>query len=467
MRTEKPLFRNNRSRRLRNGNVFRIVSDAANVVLSQCRLLPFMGALIFLAGPADARPLRNRDVDVLIEPGDRLVVCGDSISAMSKYTVLMDLYFAACRPDLMVDFYQDAISGERTERFLRRLDGTLERAQPSFVISFYGWNDGGWTAFQQENADRYEADTRELIRRFHEAGVPVLIGSTSAAGPNLEIAEEYNRTLGRFRDIAQRLTEDTGTAFIDVHAAVLDAQQRMRARLGEDYDIIGRDGAHADWPAHMAIATAFLRRLGLGQEPLALIEWDAANGEAVVGDGHEIVAVEDRALTVESSRFPFLFFWNHPPGVLRDMALVAMEIGFFDDLNRFMLVVKGLPDGIYDLAWGTTTRTFSASELSKGINLAEHFQRTPFDGTLQQLWPLSMTKCMINATLVIDAVHNRKNLADHLPQIVKILGDANPDTDFEAVVRDQPSEVLALFAQYQREIGQSVRHVITLSPKDQ
>lgn len=398
-----------------------------------------------------------------LEKGDRLVILGDSISAMCKYTILLDLYLAATRPDLEVWMFQDAISGEVTAKLLRRLDGTLERTKPTVAISFYGVNDAGWTAFDQEKADKYEADTRALLAHLKKEDVRVLLASTTIMGDGLKNSKEFNATLRQFREITQRIASDTQTPFTDVNTMVRDAQDKMRARPGEsaDYDIVARDGAHADWQAHMAIVTAMLRGLGMGKEPIAQITFDVSSGQATASEGHRIVEVQGDTLTVESSRYPFFFLWENPAQPYQDMPKVAQEVGFFDDLNRFMLVVKGLTPGDYRVTWGKVSERFTADQLAAGVNLAAAFRRTPFDAQLYKLWQLCLVKGIFDVNYTIDAVYKRDSLLALKKQLASQLPDQSEE-DVVTMIGSDPMQIHDMYVQRQRELVQPVSYSIRI-----
>lgn len=402
----------------------------------------------------------------LLQKGDRLVILGDSISAMCKYTVLVDLYLAACRPDLEIWMYQDAISGEVTAKQLRRLDVTLERTRPTAAISFYGVNDAGWSAFNQDKADQYDANTRELLQRLKAADIRVLLASTSIMGDKLKNSVEFNKTLSQFRDITEHIASDTQTRFTDVHTLVHEAQNKMRARAGESptYDIIARDGAHADWQGHMAIATAMLRGLGMGQEPIAQIVFDQSEGKATASDGHRIVKVEGDTLTVESSRYPFYFLWDSKAQPYQDMPKVAEEIGFFDDLNRFMLVAKGLEPGTYNVTWDKMTKPFTAQQLEAGVNLAKEFQRTPFDAVLYKLWLTCLTKATMDVAATIDATYKRDTIMVLNKQIAAQLDDVSPE-QMTTMLEKDPMEAHDLYVKRQRDLVKPVSYQIRITPQ--
>ena len=59
---------------------------------------------------------------------------------------------------------------------------------------------------------------------------------------------------------------------------------------------------------------------------------------------------------------------------------------FNQDLNRFTLVVTGLPAGKAEVKWGKNTKVFTKEQLEKGINLADEFQEdNPFCANFSKL----------------------------------------------------------------------------------
>jgi hypothetical protein len=53
-------------------------------------------------------------------------------------------------------------------------------------------------------------------------------------------------------------------------------------------------------------------------------------------------------------------------------------IPFNQDLNRYMLIVKGIAGTKAKVTWGNTSKEFSAAELANGVNLAAEFLDNPF-----------------------------------------------------------------------------------------
>ena len=75
---------------------------------------------------------------LLLKEGDRLAICGDSITEQKMYSRLMETYLTACVPDLKVTVRQYGWSGEKTDGFLRRMDRDCLTFQPTIATLAYG-----------------------------------------------------------------------------------------------------------------------------------------------------------------------------------------------------------------------------------------------------------------------------------------------------------------------------------------
>jgi hypothetical protein len=81
-------------------------------------------------------------------------------------------------------------------------------------------------------------------------------------------------------------------------------------------------------------------------------------------------------LQIASERFPFCAGGD----VNKDNSIrSAMTLApFNEELNRLRLVVTGGSAANYSVRWGPETRTYSASDLARGVNLAADFVSNPF-----------------------------------------------------------------------------------------
>ncbi|HWI58462.1 MAG TPA: hypothetical protein VNZ22_14655, partial [Bacillota bacterium] len=75
---------------------------------------------------------------LLLKKGDRLAICGDSITEQKMYSRLMEDYLTMCAPELNVTVRQYGWSGERAPGFLARMTNDCLRFKPTVATTCYG-----------------------------------------------------------------------------------------------------------------------------------------------------------------------------------------------------------------------------------------------------------------------------------------------------------------------------------------
>ena len=124
------------------------------------------------------------------------------------------------------------------------------------------------------------------------------------------------------------------------------------------------------------MAYAFLKALGCDGN-IGTITVEYGLKQATATPGQEIVSYNDGTVDVKSTRYPFCFF-GQPDKAEPTPAAVLKAVPFNEDLNRYMLVVKGLTTDKTKVTWGKETKEFASADLAKGINLAAEFLANPF-----------------------------------------------------------------------------------------
>lgn len=61
-------------------------------------------------------------------------------------------------------------------------------------------------------------------------------------------------------------------------------------------------------------------------------------------------------------------------------------VPFDDELNRFLFRITSPQAANYTITWGEQSHTYSAEQLSKGINLAKDFDNNPLVPAFQAIW---------------------------------------------------------------------------------
>jgi lysophospholipase L1-like esterase len=318
--------------------------------------------------------------DLLIQPGDMVAVIGDSITEQKQYSVFVEDYLLMCRPADKLKVAQFGWGGETAAGFQRRMKNDTLRFKPTLITTCFGMNDGGYGPLTKERADSYRTSQQQIVDKAKEAGVrTIIVGSPGCVDAdtfrNPKSAAVYNKTLGELRDIAREVAEKNGVEFADVHAPMIEAMSKAKAKYGADYHVAGRDGVHPDANGHLVMAYAFLKALGCDGN-IGAINVDMESSKATATDGHKVLSSADGKVEIESARYPFCFYGD--PKATGATTGIIEFLPFNEELNRLTLVVENAPADRCKVTWGSTSKKFSREQLAKGVNLAAEFLENPF-----------------------------------------------------------------------------------------
>jgi len=332
---------------------------------------------------------------LLLKKGDRLAICGDSITEQKMYSRLIEDYLTACMPQLKVTVRQFGWGGERAEGFLARMTNDCLRFKPTIATTCYGMNDHEYRPYEPVIGDVYRKYSTAIVESFKDYGVRVVLGSPGCVGNRSwwqpgATTEALNLSLCQFRNIDIAIAKKEQVGFADVFWPMLSAAYMATSKYGTNYNLSGGDGVHPGWAGHAIMAYAFLKGLGVKGE-LADFKLDLANNKLKVSEGHKLLSSKGGRFTIRSSRYPFCS--GAPLGMAANwyptIGLNSITNGdsirsgmtfvpFDQDLNRFMLTVKNTKADKYRVSWGDQSRVFTAGELNKGVNLAAEFEDNPF-----------------------------------------------------------------------------------------
>jgi lysophospholipase L1-like esterase len=326
--------------------------------------------------------------DFLLQPNDVLAICGDSITQQKIYSVYIEDYLYMCQPvdGLRVD--QFGKNAEKISGFLTRIKSGVLPFKPTVVTTCYGMNDGNYQVMAPATATNYQVPTQQVINQLKVAGVrKIIIGSpgcvdpaafTNPFAPNSKIsAEDYNETLDALRGIAQEVAQKNGLDFADIHTPMMEVMKQAKTAYGDSFVFIEKgNGIHPGPAGHLVMADVFLKALGC-DGAIGTITVDLAAKQATATPGQKVISYDNGTVTLESTRYPFCF-QSDPVNPQHAATSVLNFIPFNQELNRYMLVVKGIAGTKAKVTWGNTSKEFSAADLEKGINLAAEFLDNPF-----------------------------------------------------------------------------------------
>jgi lysophospholipase L1-like esterase len=381
-----------------------------NALMKRISLAIFAGSFAFLlsaqvpnpapAGLEKFHPTKAPEpTQLLLKEGDRLAICGDSITEQKMYSRIIEDYLTMCVPELHVSVRQYGWSGERAPGFLARMTNDCLRFKPTIATTCYGMNDHEYRPYEDRIGQTYREKSTAIVEAFKANGVRVIQGSPGCVGKMPAwvktasgTVEDLNLNLCELRNIGIEIAIKEQVGFADVFWPMLTAGAAAQAEYGTNYAIAGKDGVHPGWAGHAVMAYAFLKALGLKGD-IAAFSVDLAKNQLLPSTkGHTVVSTKQGGeFQIRSTRYPFCvcvptnnFSATYPvcaevdPARDNSIWSAMTLVPFEKELNRFMLVAKNGKAANYRVGWGDETKTFSQSQLAAGINLAEWFPRNPF-----------------------------------------------------------------------------------------
>ena len=389
-----------------------------------------------------------RPSKLILKEGDRLAICGDSITEQKMYARIIETYLTVCVPELQITARQYGWSGEKADGFLRRMTNDVLRFHPTVATTCYGMNDHGYRKFEPWIGDAYRTNSEAIIRAFKAnhvfpvQGSPGCIGVRPFWSKEPASADDMNVNLCELRNIGINIAKEEKVGFADVFWPMLQVTREAKAKYGDKYEVPGKDGVHPGWSGHVVMAYCFLKSLGLNGE-IGKYTVNLKSDKASASSGHDILSCKGGEVRILSTRYPFCATGelNDDNSIRSGMTLVP----FNQDLNRLILVVKGAKAEKYNVQWGSETRSYSAKALREGVNLAADFQTNPFSAAFGK---------------VDAAVAAKQNF--ETTQIKQLFRSPEAQRDMEAVVAKSEKERTPLAEAIARSMV-PVTHVIKIT----
>jgi lysophospholipase L1-like esterase len=353
---------------------------------------------------------------LLLQPGDRLAIIGDSITEQKMYSRIIETYLTVCMPELKITARQFGWSGETAEGFRHRMTNDCLRFQPTVATLCYGMNDHCYGPYTEPHGLWYSNNYAAIASSLTASGARVVLGSPGCVGkvppwaPDTNVPVEIlDLNLCRLRNMDIDIAAQEKINFADVFWPMFKAGFAAHEKYGPDYAVSGKDGVHPGWAGHVIMAYAFLKGMGLDGD-LGTFTVDMSSGTATATAGHTVDSFTNNTLTLTSTRYPFCATGplDKDNSIRSGMTLVP----FNAELNRLMLVVKGGTAENYSVTWGDQTRDYSAAQLAAGVNLAEDFAVNPFSDAFAKVDAAVAEKQKYETRQIKELFHGPEGLAD-------------------------------------------------------
>ena len=359
-----------------------------------------LGALLLAIAPLRA--------DLLVKPHDVVVVSAEAQMMQGWVSVDVAQYLMMCQPVDDLEVVGACDGEEEIEPFLHRIPTDIAFWHPTVALFSHGVNQGRENSEGKGFTYYHPLYLGQTIDALKAVGVrAVVVGSTSCVdstlyGDSPDAAKTYNTNLAAFSGLDRQVAEKAGVTYADVFTTMFDAMNKAKAAYGDKYDFGGRGGRFLDRNSQLVMAYAFLKALGCDGN-IGTITVDMASNTATGTPGQKIISMQDGAVQVESTRYPYCF--QGDPKAADATSGIISCFPFNQDLNRYLLVVKGLTGTKAKVTWGNESREFPAADLEKGVNLAEAFAaHTPFDAQFMHvedaLWQQQLKQAIFIGTIV-------------------------------------------------------------------
>ncbi len=339
-----------------------------------------------------------------LKAGDRVAICGDSITEQRMYSRLMEDYLTMCVPQLKVTVRQFGWSGETVPGFLSRLTNDCLRFKPTIATTCYGMNDFAYRPYEDRIGQSYQNNSTKMIEDFKANNVRVILGSpgpVSKVPPWVHSAttttEDLDLSLCQLRNLDIGLADREDVGFADVFWPMFNANIIGQQKYSAAYGIPGNDGVHPHWAGHLVMAFAFLKAMGL-EGDIGTFNVDLKHNTMTVSAGHQVVSQQAGEYKIVSSLYPFCASApageaaaSYPVGgqdpVTSDNSIQSgmTLVPFNQQLNRLRLIVNHAAAKQYQVTWGPESKTFTAQQLTQGINLAAEFPANPFSSAFAKV----------------------------------------------------------------------------------
>jgi len=383
---------------------------------------PFFAPYQALKADAPSRPV--------LRAGDRLAICGDSITEQKMYSRILETYLTVCTPDLGVAVRQYGWSGERCDGFLRRMTNDVLRFKPTVATTCYGMNDHRYKPYEEAIGAEYRALQTAIVQSMKAHGVRIVTGSSGTVNKMPHwvktatgTVQDLNLSLLQLRNLALGVARAERQPFADIFLPMLTTGFEAQKKFGAGFMIAGQDGVHPGWAGHLVMAWAFLRVLAPDGD-LGTITIDPAAGVARATGGHRVVSAKRGEAVIESRRYPFCATGplDQDSSLRAGMALVP----FNEELNRFRLVVWTPPSPRCRVMWGDATNTYEAAALRKGVNLAADFAVNPFSEPFKRVDEAVLKKQAFETDQIKKRFHGAEGKADMEGTVARTEAEREP-----------------------------------------
>jgi lysophospholipase L1-like esterase len=312
-----------------------------------------------------AAPVHSQEF--FFKDGDAVVIIGDSITEQRLYSEYVETWTVTRFPKWKLTFRNVGIGGDTSPGGNNRFKRDVLTFKPTAMTVDFGMNDGGYSAFNQDRFNNYMKGLQGMADQAKAANIRVAWITPQPVEPaEMGPAKTvYNSTLEKFSEGVKQIADKNQGRFVDQFHPFLDVLDKARAADPKNR-IGGGDAVHPGPTGQSLMAYNILKGLSFPAfVSSAEIDVLAKTGSGKSCKISDVAATEDGGIKFQREDEAIPFFPEQAKGILK-------WVPIRDDLNHYMLTVKGLKPGKYEVRLGgKKAAEFTAEDLAKGVNLAE------------------------------------------------------------------------------------------------
>ena len=203
-----------------------------------------------------------------IEPNDRIVFFGDSITGRNHYTSYIETWLITRYPEYNLTFFNVGWGGDDAGGGLERLDRDVLFSRPTKVILSFGMNDGRYTSLTKQIKLRYRQKMTELIERLMQANIGILLCTVGMADERIREDFKtcaYNKdTLRALAQIVRQLGKLYSLPVADLYSLMNKVTNKFIENEPEKG--LTHDGFHPNTAGHVVMGLGVLHSIGFNPQ---------------------------------------------------------------------------------------------------------------------------------------------------------------------------------------------------------
>ncbi len=366
----------------------------------------------------------------LFSSGDRVCFVGNSITNNGGFHHNVLLYQITRFPNQQVSFYNCGISGDVTNRVLKRLDDDILINKPTHAVIMLGMNDVNRSLYgklpslnadtlkwRTEAINKYKEELEKIIQQFLSKNIKVILQTPSIYDQTVVNLTSNNLgvnfALKTCSDFIKRISVKYKIPVVDYWTILNQLNQKIQKKDATS-TIIGIDRVHPQATGHFVMAYQFLTTFN---NPKYISKIKIDKRLKITMD----INCEITDINLNQNVLTFTSKEKAIPFPIDSTLIKGLElVPFIRKLNDEFLQISGLKKGKYKLKIDSVyVDEFSSKQFENGVNLALYVQTPQYQQSLQvkkmleDLWKLELKLREIKFIEYMDCFKSCPNNTNH------------------------------------------------------